>query len=341
MDKSITTQSLHKILIKAVKDVRAVNPYTDDLWISFCYDWNPERAGSGRNFSLDPARYQISFLSDFLAHASRECQNDASYFKFDSRPSKKCRSEPVWKQMRLTEIANPIASIWICVGQGELDGSSGSHGRFHAARVALPSTYVCHSGAAVAMFLQCVDSGLLTQLLGFATTPNFSLGCIHMEGKFRCFPRLTDKPHVNRMENMNNVLRSFGVDARASQQFLGVGTGRFLDPRLQHFVVVGCGSGVEMPCFHIEPDAFIAHLTRMETRVLVDEIFKNQVACGSFRNGVSLWSSAKGSDVVHDVLDFYGHDRQDTLVVHLHPDGVLLSPDAVYRREPLDILVPR
>ncbi len=61
MDKSITTQSLHKILIKAVKDVRAVNPYSDDLWISFCHDWNPERVGSGGKFSLDPARYQISF----------------------------------------------------------------------------------------------------------------------------------------------------------------------------------------------------------------------------------------------------------------------------------------
>ena len=134
---------LHGILVQTVHDLRAISSYTDDLWISFCYNWNPQEW-----LTLDPARYSLPFLSDFIAHATCSCGDETSYEEYRMRPSKKARTTPMWQQMSWMRIENPISAICIAVGQAELYGNTcSSRASYHQECVSLPSCFVTHSGA--------------------------------------------------------------------------------------------------------------------------------------------------------------------------------------------------
>jgi len=342
-EKGVVMTNFHTVLVQTVKELRKICDYTDDLWISFCHNWNPEPALIDQ-LTLDPARYELAFLSDFLADARRCCADEATYEEFRTRLTKKARRAPIWEQSLLTRINNPISAIFICVGQGELHGSTRSRrALYHEACVALPSCYVTHAGAAVSRLLHCLDSGLVTQTLGFQTTPNLVLGCIHSESGFQLFPRAKDKAHVNRLDNMCNVLRAFGVDAFATRRCMGIRTGGgFFDPRLKHFVGVAAGADSKgpIPCFHVDTKALAAHMKKIKQKCLVDDLFKHVVATGRHRMGISRWYDCS-NDIVSNVLDFYRYNKKNTLVLRLTSQGTELSSDQLRRREPHKILIPR
>jgi len=342
-EKGVVMTNFHTVLVQTVKELRKICDYTDDLWISFCHNWNPEPALIDQ-LTLDPARYELAFLSDFLADARRCCADEATYEEFRTRLTKKARRAPIWEQSLLTRINNPISAIFICVGQGELHGSTRSRrALYHEACVALPSCYVTHAGAAVSQLLHCLDSGLVTQTLGFQTTPNLVLGCIHSESGFQLFPRAKDKAHVNRLDNMCNVLRAFGVDAFATRRCMGIRTGGgFFDPRLKHFVGVAAGADSKgpIPCFHVDTKALAAHMKKIKQKCLVDDLFKHVVATGRHRMGISRWYDCS-NDIVFNVLDFYRYNKKNTLVLRLTSQGTELSSDQLRRREPHKILIPR
>lgn len=134
---------IHSVLVRTVHNLRAISPYTDDLWITFCYNWNPQE-----RFILDPARYSLEFLTDFIRQATDSCKDETSYQEYRMRPSKKARTTPMWQQMSWMRIENPISAICIAVGQAELYGNTcSSQALYHQECISLPSCFVTHSGA--------------------------------------------------------------------------------------------------------------------------------------------------------------------------------------------------
>ena len=333
---------VRSILFKAVRDTQRIDPFIDDVWISYCKDWNPEGLASDKCVSLDPRRYSNSFLSDFLRHVSAVVQSDEPRIAFTQKTSVKSRPPPICSTMLLRQHAGrEVRHLVICVGQGELTPSDRSDTVYGSVSVALPSQYVTHSGAAVAMLMQSLGSGLFEQTVGTRLAADLKLSCFHFEGKFTSLPARGEPVYVNRIDNINNVLRAFGVDAGASKSHMGIATPEgVLDPRLEHFVAAGCGHGVQVPYFHIEPKAMIRYMTVRRTKVLVDQLLLQQICdSSSVDNGVSTWWDRGGLAIVSRLLAFYGLDKTDTLVVHLHPNGLLLSSKKQCRTNPRDILI--
>ena len=330
------------IILRAVRDTQKIDSFTDDIWISYCKDWNPEGLESNKCVSLNPARYCNSFLNDFLRHVSVVVQSDEARLAFTQKNSRKSRPPPICSTMLLRKPGNrEVRHLVICVGQGELTRADSSDNVFSSISVALPSGYVTHSGAAVAMLVHSLESGLFEQTVGIKLAADLKLSCIHFEGKFTSLPSPGQPVHVNRIDNINNVLRAFGVDAGASSSYMGIElpTG-VLDPRLTHFVAAGCGLGAQVPYFHIEPRALIQHMTRCHRRVLVDQLLLQQIVdCNVVDNGVSTWWDRGGLAILPRLLTYYELDKADTLVVHLHPDGLLLSSKKHCRMEPRDIMI--
>ena len=270
------------ILLKAVCETKKIDSFTDDLWISYCKDWNPEGLASERCVTLDPAKYRNSFLNDFLRHCSDVVQSDHARTAFTQRTSVKLRPAPICGRMLLQQADREIRHVVICVGQGELTTSARNDNVFRSFAVALPSAHVTHSGTAVAMLLESFGSGLFEQTVGAKLATDLTFSCVHFEGKFKALPSRNEGVHVNRIDNINNVLRAFGVDAGASSAHMGSQAPKgVLDPRLSHFIAAGCSPGVSAPYVHIEPRAFIQHLTLAGTKVLHDKLLVQQIAdCG-------------------------------------------------------------
>ena len=331
------------ILLKAVHDFKKIDSFTDDVWIGYCKNWNPAGLASDRCVPLDPVRYSNAFLNDFLSHVSVVVKSDAARSAFTQRTALKSRPPPICRSMLMRPKSDrEVRHVVICVGQGELTHTERSDNVFGSISVALPSDHVTHSGAAVAMLLASLGSGLFEQTVGARLAADFKLSCVHFEGKFTALPSRGQPVHVQRIDNINNVLRAFGVDAGASSSFMGrqLPTG-VLDPRLTHFVAAGYGKGAMVPYFHIAPRALIQYLTACRTKVLVDQLLLEQIVNSHIvDNGVSTWWDRGGLTILPRLLGYYGLDQSDTLVVHLHPDGLKLSAKVPCRRAPRDIMVP-
>ena len=166
-------------------------------------------------------------------------------------------------------------------------------------------------------------------------------GCIHFEGKFSQWPRSrTQLAFHDRIDNLNHCLRAWGVDARATREALGSSIRSNLHPRLQHFVGVGVGGNGVMPCFHIDPDRWLASLVSRRTKVLYDGLLVQELyeARHGLDNGISTWCARRDRCVVSDVLQYYKLDVSTSLVLVLSPDGVVLEPPSgTERKEPGDI----
>ena len=109
--------------------------------------------------------------------------------------------------------------------------------------VSLDISVIVHSGVAVGMLLRAIESGQVDRSLGIEIADNFSYGCLHCEGSFTNF--LVNEAATtwrNRMDNMNNCLRAWGTDFRATTETLGVRVRSSLHPQLRHFVAVGVAS---------------------------------------------------------------------------------------------------
>ena len=194
-------------------------------------------------------------------------------------------------------------------------------------------------GSAVSRLLYCIDSNLVMRLLGFETTKNFEICCIHSEGQFKTSPHKNDKPHINRVDNMNNVLRAFGMDAHATRacKYNRYARGLF-DMRLKDYIMIAAGADLKdgIPCFHLDPKKWSKHLADANRKCLVDETLKNALAAGMPEAGITQWQD-RGPDVVFNVLEHYGYHNKNTLVLRLSPEGILLSSEKLCRRQPHDI----
>ena len=330
---------IHAVLVQAVRDLQKVDEFIDDMWVTYCHNRNDEPEWNNGHLSRDPARYSRSFLGKFLQHAALHCNNSEIYDEYvDRRSAKRQRLEPRYQELELRGVE--VHRIWICVGQAELDewhGQQSISSSYHQVRVKLGTTSVVHSGSAVAMFVHCLDCGLFSKRLGCRLEPFVKLNCLHYEGKFDMYPRAGESPHINRMDNVNNVMRAFGVDAGSTQRIFGNYEGRFLDPRLEHFVAVGTRKYGVRPCFDIDPGQFIKHLTQERTKVLQDANFVKQVVDGNTKeNGVNRWTLATHCDVMNELMCYYAHDDPCTVVVHLHPKGTALIVDDEYVYNPVE-----
>ena len=323
---------VHALLVKAVSELQAVNTYYDDMWLSFCHDWNDEPDWNQGHLTRDPFKYTTSFLGHFLQHVAQNHNNPEIFGEYIHRCVKKIpRLEPRYQELVLRGVN--VNRVWICVGQAELSNTPRvCNGRYSEVWVKLGSTSIVHSGSAVSMFVHCLDCGLFSMKFGCTLAPMVHLNCIHYEGKFDHYPQPDDPPHFNRMDNINNVFRAFGVDAGSTQQIFGNYKGRFVDPRLEHFVAVGTKKYGSRPCFDIVPGKFIDHLTKQKTKVLQESLFVKEVSNRNpkIKNGINRWTLHRECDVVHEVVNYYGHNDPSTVVVHLDPKGTNLIVDDKY-----------
>ena len=85
------------------------------------------------------------------------------------------------------------------------------------------------------MLLFSLDNDLLASRLRvrfFFQTENLELHCIHGEGKFMSWPTSPNTPpHINRMGNIQHVLRALGVDATATASARGIRARSVIDKR--------------------------------------------------------------------------------------------------------------
>ena len=181
----------------------------------------------------------------------------------------------------------------------------------------------------------------MAQRLRLNLSPTFKFACIHFEGKFTDFPCTSNQlAYHNRIDNLNNCLRSWGVDAKATRDTLGHRLRSNLHPSLQHFVGVGVGGQGVMPCFHLDPDSFLEYLVNWNTKVLYDGLLVQELfaATQGQDNGISTWYAERHRCVLSDVLRYYGQDSPTTLVLVLSPFGELMTPPSSFeRRDVADI----
>ena len=80
----------------------------------------------------------------------------------------------------------------------------------------LRGSVVKHAGPAVASILQYYDDGLLDLAVNNVLHGNIgsktNLSCITFEGKVRTWPDFKEPAHVQRMDNINTIMRAFGSD---------------------------------------------------------------------------------------------------------------------------------
>ena len=332
--------SIHAALVESVKQVSRSHEFGKDIWFRFCHAHAPFNA-QHRSVSWDPQNYSVGFLGDFLQHVSQFCLDEAAVSEFSTR---KCRKVDRGPGFSRPAAVKEVDKLWIVVGESVLFGAPPSL-REQCREVSLRSDYVHHSGTAVAMLLGCLSSGIVQERLRIRLSESFSMGCIHFEGAWCQFPRSSDQAaYHGRLDNLNNVLRAFGVDAKATRRSLGYGVRSNLHPRLRHFVGVGGGSHAEHPCFHISPDTFLDFMVSCRTKVLHDRLLVQMLhrARAGEVNGIETWYAKRNSCVLRDVLHHYDEPGASSLCLVLSPSGVALQPPtSCERREPDDIFCLR
>ena len=335
------SKAVHSGLVKAVKDVEKSHEFGKDMWFNYIHEWAPPEPGRN-TISRDPAKYDVRFLGDFLQCVSRKCRDATAIQAFTSRKARKVE-RVVHGVDSFTETY--VENLWIVVGESVLHGARHvPPGLAHQCReVALPSTLVHHSGSAVSMLLTCVSAGIVEQRLRIKLASAYKFGCIHFEGKFNKFPSSPDqKPFRSRVDNLNNTVRAWGVDAKATRDAMGQVVRSNLHPRLQHFVGIGAGASNNMPCFHLDPEAFLQSLAQSRKKALFDGRFVEALYAATIgeHNGITTWFANPGECTVSDILRWYDQDNPNTLVLVLTPSGTVLDPPSSYdRTEPSNIWV--
>lgn len=325
--------AIQAALVVAVKEVEKAHDFGKDVWFDFCHNKAPKN-DRYQSVSRDPATYSVGFLGDFLQHVSKVCKDEDSIREFSTRKYRKVDRGPGFGGLAAVK---EVDRLWIVVGESVLSGASGLAVQHR--EVALVSDYVYHSGVAVAMLLGCLGSGIVQQRLRIRLSDSYTIGCIHFEGGLWQFPRTSDQgAYHGRLDNLNNVLRAFGVDAKATRSSLGRAVRSNLHPKLTHFVGVGAGSYGDLPCFHISPDRFLNVLSSRGTKALHDGLLVKMLhdARTGVNNGIEAWYAPRDRCVLSDVLRYYGEDRPSTLCLVLSPEGVPLQPSPACEARALD-----
>ena len=326
------SKAVHRGLVRAVKDVEKSHEFGKDMWFEYIHRWAPIEPGQS-TVSKDPAKYSVKFLGDFLQCVSRKSIDEDAINEFTSR---KCRKveRPVHDAASFN--ATYVDTVWIVVGDSVLHGArpASTSSGYQLREVALPTDLIHHSGSAVSMLLACISAGILEQKLRVRLADAYKFGCIHFEGKFYQFPHSSDQDAwESRIDNLNNSLRAWGVDAKATRDALGQKVRSNLHPRLQHFVGIGVGAVGPVPCFHLDPDAFLYNLTTSGKRVLFDGRLVEMLYASNWENnGITTWFAHPWRCGVNDIVDYYGGDNRNTLVLVLTHSGIVLRPPSSYER---------
>ena len=340
-DADTIFKAVHSGLVKAVKDVVKSHDFGKDMWFNYIHEWAPPEP-EHNTVSRDPAKYDVTFLGDFLQCVSRKCKDATAIQAFTSRKARKVE-RVVHDADSFTE--KYVESLWIVVGGSVLHGAGHVPWRLaHQCReVALPTTLVHHSGNAVSMLLACISAGIVEQRLRIKLASAYKFGCIHFESEFYSFPSSPDqKACRSRLDNLNHTMRAWGVDAKATRNAMGQVVRSNLHPRLQHFVGIGVGASNHTPCFHLDPEAFLQSLTQSRKNVLFDGRFVEALYAATIgeHNGITTWFANPGECTVSDILRWCDQDNPNTLVLVLTPSGTVLEPPSSYdRTEPSNIWV--
>ena len=323
---------LHKTLVATVKEFTSSHKFMNDAWMNYTHD-NAHLEKGHRSITLDPWKYSSPFLVDFLKHAVGR--------KKDKRAIEDFLERPLPKKQRTTYVDAPryreITQVWIVVGDDVLHGNE----RFECRHVALPSNLVHHSGVAISMVLSSMNDQLVDNCLNVKIADGARYNCLHCEGKFRKLPYSeTQSPHEDRIDNINNCFRAWGVDAKATTAAMKNAVRSSIHPGLQHFVAVGSRRGNWRQCFHIDPSSYVAYLAETQRKVLHDSLLVEEVcrAQKGEKNGITLWNQRATPGAIADILKHYGAHNPHSLVLVLSPGGTLLTRDTSYARSsPHDI----
>ena len=201
-------------------------------------------------------------------------------------------------------------------------------------KVALPMEFVVHSGVAVSMLMGALQSGLVSSILGVGIASNPQLYCVHFEGGFKNFPQTTDaaSAHQFRFDNLNHVLRSFGVDSGATARAMNEKVRSILDRRLVKFIGVGTGNSGR-PCFSIDIQRYVRYMCERNRKVMVDAnlMLAVHASRNGEWNGIETWWQPNHPRILEDLLRHYRLFDGSCLVLVLSPAGEKLTPQAGVR----------
>ena len=201
--------AMSEILACTVKDIRNINKFMDNMWLTFCKNWNPQPLATNVPVTRKPNRYNCHFLGQFIMHAATYYNDSETYKEYDEPPAKKQRMTPLYQQM--TFLGKTVDKIWICVGQAGDEGMQRVKSKYGEVAAALPFPSIVHAGSAVAMFLHSLDCGLFSARLGCHLPQSVELNCLHLESKFEAYPTENEGGYFDAIQKMESTLQAFVV----------------------------------------------------------------------------------------------------------------------------------
>ena len=251
-DASNIRSCLRAELVENVKNIQSSCRFGDNLWLGYVAQFGRIKLHEQKyhNVTRNPEEYNDVFLANFLPYVASRAKRLS--LKEPYAPSKKRRCVRVEKPADVQ-----IKDLVLLVGSEVLEGTAG----VRVQHVALPTQFILHSNVAVGMMLQAFASGQLEGLSQVTFAESCNITCIHFEGDFWNFPKSSSADaHVNRLDNINAVLRQFGVDMHATYTVTGERVRTNFNPMLSNFIAVGQYTPKGRCCFHIDPTLFAASL---------------------------------------------------------------------------------
>ena len=264
-DAPAICKSLHEALVTSVKRIQSACPFGDTLWLQYVkafgrsefhaepytnaprFKWHDQQYMSA---TRDPKKYNTHFLTYFLLYVKSLTQNLANTEVYSLGKYHRCvyMEPPNYLE---------IQDLVFLVGSEVLEGIDD----YRVIHISLPTQLVVSSNVAIGMMLHAFGSGQLEFLSPLRFSDYCKITCIHLEGGFWDFPENEKtQPHVNRMDNINAVLRQFGVDFHATYTVTGERVLTTFSPQLKSFIAVGQPTTDGRCCFHIDPKLFGQHL---------------------------------------------------------------------------------
>ena len=328
--------SLHGIYVETVKSIQKLTHDSNfsmghHLWVEFLNKNVPQ----GRTYAeptKNPEEYNVCFLGDFLHHVGYQCKDDASMIEVSSRLQEQKR-----RKVRGEEVLGLYSKIVyekVCIVVGEDVLFSKNFRKDFVRKVALPMEFVVHSGVAVSMLMGALQSSLVSSILGVGIASNPQLYCVHFEGGFRNFPQTNDaaSAHQFRFDNLNHVLRSFGVDSGATARAMNEKVRSILDQRLVKFIGIGTGNPGR-PCFCIDIQRYVKYMCERNRKVMVDAnlMLAVHASRNGEWNGIDTWWQPSHRRILEDLLRHYRLFDGSCLVLVLSPAGERLTPQVGVR----------
>ena len=180
------------------------------------------------------------------------------------------------------------------------------------------------------MVLSSMNDHIVDNCLNVKIADGARYNCLHCEGKFRKLPYSeAQSPHEDRIDNINNCFRAWGVDAKATTRTMDSAVRSNIHPSLDHFVAVGATKRGYRQCFHIDPSVYLPYLARWQRKVLHDTLLVQELcrAQEGEKNGITLWKQRATPTAIADILKHYGAHNPQSLVLVLSPRGTLLTRD--------------